>query len=150
MAAVSGQLDALREEAGHGSGAEYFCVRVLGGDWSAGRPTDIGSYPRDKEASLWSKAVGWPPSPGQKSFSVNKFGLVGARMLAEELTRKANHFMGGWTDAGAPSGFTFDVIAQTYQSPREYLDWWDTCTIGGPAFTAATVLRTMQPLPVPA
>ena len=37
VAAVSGHLEALREEVGHGAGDLYFSVRVLGGDWSVAR-----------------------------------------------------------------------------------------------------------------
>ena len=115
----------MREAVGHGAGDLYFSVKVLGGDWSVARfgktATDSGSYPKDKSTSLCCKAVGWPLAPGQKSFACSKFGMEASRRLAEELTRRANYFIGAWIDAGSPSGYSFEP----YRTPQDYSDWFD-------------------------
>ena len=153
VAAVSGHLEAFREEVGHGAGDLYFSVGVLGGDWSVARfrqvAKDIGSYPRDKSTSLWCKAVGWHPAPGQKSFATSKFGMEAARRLAEEVIRCANYFIGAWIDAASPSGYIFEALVAGYQSPQEYSDWFDDLTLNCDASKAAMIIRGLVLQPVP-
>ena len=138
---------------GHGAGALYFSVRVRGGDWSVARfrqvAKDIGSYPRDKSTSLWCKAVGWHPAPGQKSFATSKFGMEAARRLAEEVIRCANYFIGAWIDAGSPSGCSFEELVAGYRSPQEYSDWFDDLPLNSDASKAAMTIRGLAPQLVP-
>ena len=153
MAEVAAELEALREQAGDGVGDLHFKVKILGGDWSVARvnmaASDVGSFPVDKSTILWCKAVGWPPKPGQKTFSCRKFGTDASQRLAGELNRRANHFCGGWIDAGSPSGFSFDELHAAYRSPPEYNDWTDTLPIASGAWTAAEVIRQLKLLLVP-
>jgi hypothetical protein len=153
VAAVASELEALKEQAGHGLGDLHFKVRVLGGDWSVARvksdASNVGSYPADKSTALWCQAVGWPPTPGQKTFACRKFGTDAAQRLAGELNRRANHFCGGWIADGSPSGYSFDELHAAYRSPLEYNDWIDTLPIASDAWKAAEVMRDLKPLPVP-
>ena len=153
VAALVGELEALREEAGHGLGDGHFKVMVLGGDWSVARfnvsSRNVGSFPVDKSTTLWCKAVGWPPSPGQKTFACKKFGTEAARRLAEELNRRANHFIEGWIDAGSASGYHFLALHEAYRCPEEYNQWFECLPISSAAWKAAMVIRELIPQPVP-
>ena len=153
VAAVAAELEALRQEAGHGAGEGHFRVRVLGGEWSSRRfnvaSTDIGSFPVDKSTRLWCTAVGWPPAPGQKTFACRKFGVEAGRRLAEELTRRANHFIDGWIDAGSPSGFAFDSLHASYRSPEAFNTWFEGLPLASDAWRAAMVIRDLIPQRVP-
>ena len=152
-ASVAAELSSLREEVGHGSSVGHFTVKVLGGDWSVTRfhkgATDIGVYPKDKATGNWCKGVGWPPSPGQKSFSVSKFGTENARQLASEMCRLANYYITSWIERGSPGGFDFEGLKGAYVPSLEYQAWVDSLPLNSDAFKAAVVIRKLCPLPVP-
>ena len=153
--AVAADLQALRDEVADGQPEvqSHFHVKVLGGDWSVSRfgkvCTDIGSFPKDKSTQLWCKAVGWPPSPGQKSFAVSKFGMEGSRQLAEELCCRANYFMSSWVAAGSPSPFAFQDLAAAYRLRPEFQSWLDDLPLNSEVAKAALVISGLVPLPVP-
>ena len=152
---MADDLSALRKEWGgfeseHGS---YFTIKVLGGEWSVNRirkvASDISVQPKDKQVSLWCKSVGWPPAPGQRNFAVSKFGMENARMLAEELCRKGNFFLGSWVDEGSPDGFSFGPLCGAYTELQEYTEWLEGLPLNSASLKAAFVLRGLVPLDVP-
>ena len=151
MASVNAQLQSLRDEwGGFGDETFHFTVRVLGGQWSVNLrrklTTDIGAYSKDKATGLWCKAVGWPMA---KSFAVAKYGLHNARVLSEEMCRLGNYFLGAWTAAGNPTPFSFDHLKGAYQSPPEYLQWFEGLPLNSDAIKAAFLVRDLCPGPVP-
>ena len=153
VVSVSNELSALRDTVGHGSGPGHFTVKVLGGEWSLTRfqkaATDIGVYPKDKATDIWCKGVGWPPSPGQKSFSVSKFGQENAHQLATAMCRLANYYITSWIDQGSPSGFSFELLKGAYVPGPDYHAWVDTLPVNGEAFKAAALISRLCPNPVP-
>ena len=153
VASVSEQLMNLRAEVGHEATADFFNVKVLGGDWSVQRfmqmAKDVSCRPKDHSVKVWMAAVGWPPAPGQRHLAVKKFGLEGARMLASEMCRRGNHFMGAWEQAGSPGGFDFDLVAASYRANGEYEAWTDTLHVTSEGFKASMVIRGLVPQPVP-
>ena len=156
VAAVGADLAALREQVAEeqAGGDSYFHVKVLGRDKSQARYrglcTDFGVAPKDASARLWAQAVGWPPAPGQKNFSVNKFGRLGARMLADELCNRSNFFMSSWVAAGSPAPYSFEDVAPAYVRGREFQDWLDDLPLSSDSAKAALVILGLVPSSVPA
>ena len=153
--AVSEQLQTMRADVAKDQteGEKYFHVKVLGRDKSQtrfrGMCTDIGVAPSDRQVQLWCTGVGWPPKPGQKSFAVHKFGMQGARFLAEELCRRSNYFMSSWVGLNSPTPFSFTELAQAYRLSREFSDWLDELPINSDAVKAALIIGGLVPSPVP-
>ena len=156
FADVAADLEAMRQQwAGGVGGVEesYFNVRILGGEWSVSKfktqAKDIGSYPKDKSTSLWCSAVGWPPPAGQKSFSVAKFGMMGARHLAEEMSRRGSYFMHAWVSAGAPAPFSFSPLLGGYKAPDDYTNWFEDLPVTSECCKAAMVIMDLCPNDMP-
>ena len=150
-------LEAVREQwagdAGAGEAA-YFNVKILGGQWSVSKfktqIKDVGSYPKDKDVAFWCRAVGWPPSEGQKSFAVSKFGLDGATHLAAEMSRRGSYFMHCWVSAGSPAPFAFRPLLGGYKAPEDYTTWFEDLPITSACFKAAMVIMDLCPNDMPA
>ena len=156
IVAVGVELSNLREQvAEEQAGREiYFQVKVLGRDKSQARYrglcTDFGVAPNEASIRLWAQAVGWPPAPGQKNFSVNKFGRQGARMLADELCNRSIFFMSSWVAAGSPAPYSFEDVAPAYVRRREFQDWLDDLPLSSDSAKAALIIHGLVPSPVPA
>ena len=69
--------------------------------------TDFGSYAKDKSIAKWCALTNFPE---RKSFAVNRYGMANSRMLAEEVVRRGDLFLGAWVDAGSPSAYDFHPL----------------------------------------
>ena len=72
-----------------------------------------------------------------------------ARRLAEEVCRRGNFFIKGWTDAGSPQGFRFGTIKAAYVTTASYSVWFDSLALTSNASKAAFEIRDLCPQPVP-
>ena len=132
-----------------GGDASFFKMRVLGGLWSVQLQktltTDFGSYAKDKSIALWCQKVQFPE---RKSFSVNRYGFSNARVLAEEVVRRGDYFLGGWVDAGSPVPFDFTALAVAYEPIDEFVQWFDDLPLDSWSSKAAFGLSDLTPMPV--
>ena len=145
LAAVSTQLDAMREEvAGIMPAESYFVVKVLGGEWSIKlkrkAASDVSSYPKNKFVQDWCAAVAWPPS---KSYAVTKYGHGNAVKLASEVCRRGDYFVREFVARDCPNGFDFAAIASGYASTPEYVEWFDNLPLNSFSSQAAFQIRQL-------
>ena len=152
VAQVALNLEAIRAEvaaSNAGGDASFFKMRVLGGPWSVALKktltTDFGSYAKDKSIALWCQKVQFPE---RKSFSVNRYGFSNARVLAEEVVRRGDYFLGGWVDAGSPVPFDFTALAVAYEPIDEFVQWFDDLPLDSWSSKAAFGLSDLTPMPV--
>ena len=145
-------MEALRAEVAAsnvGGDASFFKLRVLGGQWSVKLKkkltTDFGSYAQDKSVAKWCEQTKFPE---RKSFAVNRYGLGNARVLAEEVVRRGDHFMAGWVDAGSPVPFDFSALAASYRTTAEYEQWFDDLPLDSWSSKAAFDVREIIPMPL--
>jgi hypothetical protein len=148
---VLDELELIRAEvaAGQHEGLSYFRLRALGGQWSVKLKktltTDFGSYAKDKSVAKWCDKTGFPE---RKSFATNRYGNANARMLAEEVQRRGNHFFSAWVAADCIVPFDFTAAAAVYSAPQEYHTWFDALPMASYSSQAAfqitnLVLRPM-------
>ena len=150
VAAVNMSLEAQRAEvaaSNRDGGDSHFKLRVLGGEWSVRLKktitTDFGSYAKDKSVVRWCDLTGFPE---RKSFAVNRYGLHNARVLAEEVVRRGDHFFDGWVQEGSPAPFDFSALAASYVSPPDYLQWFDEQALNSWSARAAFEVRELVPM----
>ena len=151
LATVNDELAALRAEVSEatGSSANLFRLRVLGGAWSVRLrkklTTDFGCYAKGKSVSQWCERTRFPE---RKSYAVNKYGMINAWRLAEEMVRRGDYFFSGWVDAGSPVPFDFTPLAQKYRPDEEYSLWFDDLPLSSPTSQAAFEIRDTAPFPL--
>ena len=151
VAQVNDDLAAIRAEvaAGNKEGTAYFKLRALGGLWSQKLfkklTTDFGSYAIDKSVEKWCDQTGFP---ARKSFSTNKLGHANARMLAEEVVRRGDHFFTAWVEADCVLPFDFTAAAAVYSPPPEYHMWFDELPMNSFSSQAGFEISALVPRPM--
>ena len=156
LAEVASELEAVKKDVADGV-VSYFKVRVLGGEWSMALfrkvTKDIGAYPKNQDVVRWCQTVGWPPGGsrnGVRSFAVSKYGVDGARHLADEMCRMGDYYMHSWVSGGCRTPFDFAPIKAADVSTREYVQWFEDVPLASPASRVAFEIRDFVPAPVPA
>ena len=100
----------------------------------------------------WCQKAGWPlggSKTGVRSFAVAKYGLDGARHLAEEMCRLGD-YMKSWTTAGCPTPFDFRPLRNGYVSTPEYGAWFDAQPLSSAASKVAFEIRGFVSKSIPA
>ena len=148
---MNADLELIRAEVaeGHAGAGSFFRLKALGGEWSVKLfkklTTDFGSYAKDKSIAKWCALTNFPE---RKSFAVNRYGMANSRMLAEEVVRRGDFFLGAWVDAGSPSAYDFHPLVAAYRSTAEYEQWFDDLPLDSWSSKAGFALRDLVPLPI--
>jgi len=147
VAKVCGDLEAIRAEVAEGNlEVRTFNLKALGGIWFVKQgktlTTDFQSIAKDKSIATWCEKTLFPE---RKSFSTNRYGHHNARMLAEEVVRRGDYFLGAWVDAGSPLPYDFQPLVPAYRAPAEFHEWLDELPLNSVSSKAAFMVMGLIP-----
>ena len=76
--------------------------------------------------------------------------MLGARHLAEEMSRRGSYFMHAWVSAGTPAPFSFRPLLGGYKAPDDFKSWCEDLPVTSDCCKAAMVMMDFCPHDMPA
>ena len=148
IALVATELDDAREALENVDDQQmYFYTKVLGGEWAQKRvghaASDVGSYARGNDVKLWCRSTGFAAG---RTFSLRAYGHENARVLAEQVARRGNYFYSRWIEAGAPTPYSFDEVAENYDEGEDFAGWLQAQLVGSKTYKEALKISQMVPM----
>ena len=74
--------------------------------------------------------------------------MVSSRILAEEVVRRGDDFVGAWVGAGSPAVYDFNPLVIAYRPTAEYEQWLDDLPLDSWSSKAALAIRDLVPPPL--